>query len=301
MVVALTLTRAGEMASSSAIRWRIASRYCPIFGRSQISVTSTLTTPPPACPTSAAACRRNNSDGAPRQRGRWAEVAADVARADRAEERVGQRVQAHVRVGMAEQGLIMRHRHPAQHHLVAVAEPMHVEAEAGASLGPARQQPLAAAKIVFRGHFQIVLVARQQYTRSPACSAIAASSVSDSPAQRRCASRIRPKTKALRRLSPPQTCPLDGGGDGRRPGARRGMGALQRVCRQQRRNGAVPVVERPITRSRMSLLTNGRAASWISTSGHHVDEAFEAIQHRLLARGATRTGASRGRSPTACR
>ena len=57
---------------------------------------------------------------------------ADVAVAERAEDGVDQRVQHHVGVGMAGQAARMRDAHAAEHDVIAVAELVHVEAEAGA-------------------------------------------------------------------------------------------------------------------------------------------------------------------------
>jgi hypothetical protein len=67
------------------------------------------------------------------------------------------------------------------------------------------------------------------------------------------------------------------------------MGALQRVCHRQRRNGAVPVVERP-DHPIEDVVAYERAGGVVDqhVRGCHVNEAFETIQHRLLARGATR-------------
>ena len=90
------------------------------------------------------------------------EVAAEIAGADAAEQRVRKGVKADVGVGVTQETLIVRHRHAAQHHLVAFAEAVHVEAEAAATLGRTGQQPLAATEIVFRRHLEIFLVARHE-------------------------------------------------------------------------------------------------------------------------------------------
>src|SRR6185437_6840129 len=68
VVVALTLTRAMSRASISATRARMASRCGPIFGRSQMIVTSQWTIAPPLLRTRLAAWSRNFHDGASRQR-----------------------------------------------------------------------------------------------------------------------------------------------------------------------------------------------------------------------------------------
>ncbi len=60
------------------------------------------------------------------------EMLADVAGADRAQQRIGQRMQGYVGVGMTGQPLDVWNGNAAQHHLVAGGEAMHVEAEGGA-------------------------------------------------------------------------------------------------------------------------------------------------------------------------
>src|SRR3546814_17736455 len=55
---------------------------------------------------------------------------ADIACAQRPQNRIGQGVQPDIRVGMAEQALVMRYRDAAQGHMVAGTEAMHVEAGA---------------------------------------------------------------------------------------------------------------------------------------------------------------------------
>jgi hypothetical protein len=97
LVVALTATREMLTPVMSAIRARIWSRSGPIFGRSQISVTSRLATRPPRAVT------RSIDEG----------MEADVA------------------VGMSEEALYVRHAHAADHHMVARTESVHVIAGAG--------------------------------------------------------------------------------------------------------------------------------------------------------------------------
>jgi hypothetical protein len=89
-------------------------------------------------------------------------VGADIAGTDRTKQRVCQRVKSHIRVGVAQQTLIVRYREAAEHYFAAFAEAMHVEAEAGARLECTCEQTLATRKIVFRGHLEIVLVTRDE-------------------------------------------------------------------------------------------------------------------------------------------
>src|SRR3546814_15616311 len=58
------------------------------------------------------------------------EMLADIACAQRSQNRIGQGVQPDIRVGMAEQALVMRYHDAAQGHMVAGTEAMHVEAGA---------------------------------------------------------------------------------------------------------------------------------------------------------------------------
>ena len=53
---------------------------------------------------------------------------ADIAVADRAEQRVRQRVQHHVGVGMAFELVRVRNFHPAEPDMIAVAEAVNVKA-----------------------------------------------------------------------------------------------------------------------------------------------------------------------------
>src|ERR1700722_14835275 len=59
------------------------------------------------------------------------EVRADIAVGQRAENRVDQRMQADIAVGMGEKAFRMRHAHAADHHMIARAEGVNVIARAG--------------------------------------------------------------------------------------------------------------------------------------------------------------------------
>ena len=282
VVVALTLTRAGDAEQlGDAVAHCLA--VLPIFGRSQIGVTSTLTTPPPACPPAPLRAAGTARTARRASAGRWARSGCRCRRADRAEERVGQRVQAHVRVGMAEQGLIMRHRHPAQHHLVAVAEPMHVEAETGAGLGPARQQPLAAAKIALPWSLSDC-PRRPTYHRDGVFGDGRVVGQRQPGAAPVCLQNKR-KTKALRRLSRHEparstVAATVGGPVPVEAWARFSVSAISSAGMAPSRSSSA----RSPDRGCRCLRTGGRRRG-SARRGCHVDEAFETIQHRLT-RGA---------------
>ena len=62
----------------------------------------------------------------------------DIALGDGAEQRVGQRMQAHIGIAMADQLLGMRDADAAQDHRIAGAEGMHVIARGNADRGGCR-------------------------------------------------------------------------------------------------------------------------------------------------------------------
>ena len=130
------------MSAISAMRFRIASRCGPMRGASQTIVTSRCATLPPRLVTRSTANFRNWSDEAPFQRGSFGEkVLADVAVGDRAEDRIDERMQRHVGIGMAGQPAVVRDLHAAEPDVIAVAEGVHVEAVADAQIGEARDAP----------------------------------------------------------------------------------------------------------------------------------------------------------------
>ena len=141
VVVALMLTRERGRPSTSAVRARIASRCGPILGRSHSSVTSTCAIRAPASFASFSAWRRNFSEVRAfplRIAGR--EVRADVAFAERAEDSVHQRVPARVRIGMADEALVVRDPHAAERHMIARPEAVRVEPRADARAARAKHR-----------------------------------------------------------------------------------------------------------------------------------------------------------------
>ena len=161
LVVAFTATREMLTPVISAMRARMVSRSGPIFGRSQIIVTSRLAMRPPRAVTRSTAYFRNWSEAAPfhlRIAGR--KVRADIAVGQRAEDGVDQRMQADIAVGMGEKAACVRHAHAADHQMIAVAEGVHVIAGAGpdvAELGG--EAGFLADKIFGRGEFHVGRIA----------------------------------------------------------------------------------------------------------------------------------------------
>ena len=90
--------------------------------------------------------QEDGGGGALPARVRVGEMLADVARADGAEQRVGERVQGDVGVGMALQGVRVGDPDAAQPDVVAGDQPVHVEALSGAHVGSAVQRRSAMAR-----------------------------------------------------------------------------------------------------------------------------------------------------------
>src|ERR1700731_3144103 len=134
LVVAFTATREMLTPLISAIRARMVSRSGPIFGRSQISVTSRLAMRPPRAVTRSTAYFRNRSDEAPFE-GRTAggKMRADIAVRQRAQDGIDQGMQADVAVGMGEKAAAVRHANAADHQVIPVAEGVNVVAAAGSA------------------------------------------------------------------------------------------------------------------------------------------------------------------------
>ena len=151
LVVAFTATREMSSPAISAIRARMVSRSGPIFGRSQISVTSRLAMRPPRAATRSTAYFRKRSEEAPfhlRIAGR--KMRADIAVRQRAEDGVDQRVQADVAVGMREKAAAVRHANAANHHMIAVAEGVNVVAGPGSDIAERGAEAGFLANKIFR-------------------------------------------------------------------------------------------------------------------------------------------------------
>ena len=86
------------------------------------------------------------------------EMIADIAGAAGGKQRIGQRMQRDVGVGMTKQLLIMRNEHAAERHAIAVDELVHVIAVAGADIREAVSAQLLVGHgdIPFERQFDIV-------------------------------------------------------------------------------------------------------------------------------------------------
>ena len=157
LVVALTATRSSAMPAISAILARMASRCGPIFGASQTTVMSIWAMRPPRALHALDRKLKEPVGGGPLPL--WVagrEMRADVAVGERAEQRVGHRMQHDVGIGMAAQLLPVRDAHAAEHHVVAGGESVHVDAGAGAHVGKlGEMHGLGADEILRAGDFHI--------------------------------------------------------------------------------------------------------------------------------------------------
>src|SRR5215211_6133742 len=79
------------------------------------------------------------------------EMRADITVGERAEDRIDQRMQAHIAVGMGEKTLAVQHAHAADHEVIAVAEGVHVVAGAGPDVAELGCETRLLANEIFRG------------------------------------------------------------------------------------------------------------------------------------------------------
>ena len=129
------------------------------------------------------------------------EMRADIAVGQRAENGVGQRVQAHIGVGMAGELVRVRDAHAAQHDMIAGREGVHVDAGAGAHVAKLGELRRLRARAKSSGWVILILPGSPANTATfmPAHSASAASSVKSSrpaAAALRCAASKGAKAKA---------------------------------------------------------------------------------------------------------
>lgn len=151
LVVAFTATRDSATPEISLIFSRIASRSGPIFGRSQISVTSRLAI--------SAAAGGDAIDGVFQEfvGGRTLpfviarrKVRADIAIGQRAQDRIDQRVQADVAIGMRKEAAGVGHADAADHQMIAIAEGVHVVTRTHADIAERCCEPRFFAQEIFR-------------------------------------------------------------------------------------------------------------------------------------------------------
>ena len=87
-------------------------------------------------------------------------MSANVAHCQSAIDRIGQRMHAHIGIGMAQKPLAMRHLDPTKPDMVALAKGMHIKAVPKPQIHAAPFHDCRRAiKIAGEGQFQIVLVA----------------------------------------------------------------------------------------------------------------------------------------------
>ena len=79
----------------------------------------------------------------------------DVAERRRAQYRIGERVQAHIGVGVPDQALRVRDAHAAQPDVIARTKAMNVKALAGAQRTSVGQQRFGDDKIFWRRQFEV--------------------------------------------------------------------------------------------------------------------------------------------------
>ncbi len=197
LVVAFTATREMLRPVISAIRARMMSRNGPIFGRSQISVTSRLAMRPPRAVTRSTAYFRKVGGRAFPLHVAGRKMRADIAIGQRAENGIDQRMQADIAVGMGEKSAGVRHANAADHQMIALAKGMNVVTGAGPDVAEqAARRASSRAKSSGVVSFMFPASPSKVATVNPAHSASAASSVKSlrpSCAARRCASRMASK------------------------------------------------------------------------------------------------------------
>ena len=91
---------------------------------------------------------------------------ADIPLRQRAVDRVGQRVHPHIGIGMPLQPAPVGHRHAAKHHVVALAEAVHVEAGADPYVHVS-QNPFCPGEIARVGDLEVALVPLDDLYRDP--------------------------------------------------------------------------------------------------------------------------------------
>ena len=222
--------------------------------------------------------------GAPPARLARRKVHPDIAGADRSEQRISQRVQADIGVGMADEPGIMRDRDAADHDVIAGAERMHVETLADPDIsGSRREQPLGRGEVLCGSHLQIVLASWDHDGRHPGrlgdCGIVGQHLPGSSMMRRE----DRLEMEPLRGLRPPQLRAVDGFPD-------HAVGdPFDRVAeRQGRDRGGRPIerVEDAVDQRRIGKRPRGV----VDQHARRImpDERFEPEAHRILPLGSAR-------------
>ena len=128
----------------------MASRCGAIRGACASTVRSALATRKPRARSIASTCVTNSALGALPARVGVAEVLADVPEPGGAQQRIAQRVQQHVAVGMRHDAVAVGNAHAAEHDEVPGPEGVYVRTEADAHV-PAVPPKLAAPRLQDRG------------------------------------------------------------------------------------------------------------------------------------------------------
>ncbi len=165
LVVAFTDTRIASMPQMSATRVRMAVLCGPILGRSQSNVTSQWVSVPPSCPNKTCGVCEKLVGGCAFPSGiAWREMIADIASADGREQRVRQRVQADIGVGVSVERHVIGDLDSAKYHMRSCDEAMRIVSMADANVG---EVELAArtVHIGLAGEFRIVGMARDECNR----------------------------------------------------------------------------------------------------------------------------------------
>jgi hypothetical protein len=132
------------------------------------------------------------------------EMRADIALGQGAIDRIGQRVQTHIRIRMSLQATVMRHGHAAQHHVIAGAETMHVKAVAGADIHVCPFEDTGRAVEIARCRdLEVVFVPRHDGHVEP-CGPRHLHVIGRITLKSRMGGKDRGEVKALRRLRPPE-------------------------------------------------------------------------------------------------
>ena len=98
-----------------------------------------------------------------------AEMLADIARADGAQDGVGQRMQADIRIGVADQAMIVGDGDAAKHDPLARPKTVNVKAVTHPDIHTRGEQLPGAMQIGFRRHFEILLVTAHQGDGEASC------------------------------------------------------------------------------------------------------------------------------------
>ena len=149
--------------------------------------------PPAACPHPLDRERQEPvGGGAPPLRIGGRKVYANVAVRNRTEQRINKGVKNHIGVRMSRQTPLERNANAAQHHVVAIAELLHVETEAGANiaeLGEFRRWPRAKSAVGGELHVRYVpLECRNRQSRPFGQRRVVGEVVAAGCRARRCAS-----------------------------------------------------------------------------------------------------------------